>query len=524
MASTYSTNLAIELMGTGDQAGTWGTTTNNNLGTLIEQAISGYVTQAITDGADTVITIPNGSTGVARNMYIEMTGALTAARNLIVPTNKKLYFIYNNTTGGFAVTVKVSGQTGVSVPNGAKVLLVSNGTDVVTAFNYTPSLTLGAALPVASGGTGLTSTPSNGQLDIGNGTGFTRSTLTAGSGVTITNGSGTITISATGSGGTVTGSGTTNYLSKFTSSTAIGNSVVYDDGTNIGIGTNSPADKLTVQKDTTNGVSTATFINGATPSATGQSFRLRLGSFSGFVSNPQLAPYVESVLTNVSNGYSALAFGYYGSAGTAEGMRLDSSGNVGIGTSSPATKLEVSGSAAVARVTGTSASVPQLSLSSAGVVTWSLRANNGGASDFTIFQDSTERARIDSSGNLLVGTTTSGNKLYVAGGASTPSVAVTFSATAMTVNCQLANVFSTTFTANVTTAPTLSSPSDGQTINWFITQDGTGSRTMTWPTSFKWAGGTAGTLSTAANSVDLLVATYRSATGFWYASLSKAFS
>lgn len=117
-----------------------------------------------------------------------------------------------------------------------------------------------------------------------------------------------------------------------------------------------------------------------------------------------------------------------------------------------------------------------------------------------------------------------GTNLYVAGGASTPIVAVTFSATAMTVNCQLANVFSTTFTANVTTAPTISNPSDGQTINWFITQDATGSRTMTWPTSFKWAGGTAGVLSTAANSVDLVVATYRSATGFWYVSLSKAFS
>jgi len=120
--------------------------------------------------------------------------------------------------------------------------------------------------------------------------------------------------------------------------------------------------------------------------------------------------------------------------------------------------------------------------------------------------------------------TFTGTNLYVAGGASTPIVAVTFSATAMTVNCQLANVFSTTFTANVTTAPTISNPSDGQTINWFITQDATGSRTMTWPTSFKWAGGTAGVLSTAANSVDLVVATYRSATGFWYVSLSKAFS
>lgn len=162
MASTYSTNLALELIGTGDQSGTWGTTTNTNLGTLIEQSISGVVTQAITDGAsaNTTITIPNGATGVARNMFIEMTGALTvSSTSLIVPTNKKLYFIYNNTTGGFAVTVKVSGQTGISVPNGAKIVLVMNsaGTDVVVATNYMASLTLGSALPVASGGTGATS-------------------------------------------------------------------------------------------------------------------------------------------------------------------------------------------------------------------------------------------------------------------------------------------------------------------------------------------------------------------------------
>jgi len=165
MSSTYSTNLAIELIGSGDQAGTWGTTTNTNLGTLIEQAISGIVTQAITDGADTVITIPNGATGVARNMVIECTGALTAARNLIVPANKKLYFIYNNTTGGYAVTVKVSGQTGISVPNGAKVILMMNsaGTDIVSATNYQAALTLGSALPVLSGGTGVTTSTGSGS-------------------------------------------------------------------------------------------------------------------------------------------------------------------------------------------------------------------------------------------------------------------------------------------------------------------------------------------------------------------------
>ena len=107
--------------------------------------------------------------------------------------------------------------------------------------------------------------------------------------------------------------------------------------------------------------------------------------------------------------------------------------------------------------------------------------------------------------------------------AATPS-AVAFSATAMTVDCALSNVFTTTFTANVTTAPTLSNLKDGQTINWFITQDATGSRTMTWPTSFKWPSGSAGVLSTAANSVDLLVATYRATTGFWYCGLSKAYA
>jgi len=152
MSSTYSTNLGIELIGSGDQAGNWGSTTNSNLGTLIEQAISGVVTQAMAD-ADQTMTITSGAstaTNNARNMFIECTGALTAARSLIVPTNKKLYFISNATTGGFAITVKVSGQTGVSVPMGAKVALVMNsaGTDIVVATNYMKDLTVGEDLTV----------------------------------------------------------------------------------------------------------------------------------------------------------------------------------------------------------------------------------------------------------------------------------------------------------------------------------------------------------------------------------------
>lgn len=135
MASTYSSNLKLELIGTGDQSGTWGDTTNTNLGTLLEQAVVGYTTQAITDGADTVLTIANGASSTARNYVLELTGALTAARNLVVPAIEKPYIIYNNTSGGFAVTVKVSGQTGVSVANGKKAIVYNNGTDVIEVVN-----------------------------------------------------------------------------------------------------------------------------------------------------------------------------------------------------------------------------------------------------------------------------------------------------------------------------------------------------------------------------------------------------
>lgn len=164
MSSTYSTNLAIELIGAGDQAGNWGSTTNTNLGTLIEQAISGYTTQICTGGTDT-LTMNSGASATARNMSIELTG--TGGGTLVVPgtspnANKKLYIIYNSTA--LAITVKVSGQTGVSVPAGKKMLLVCNGTDVVAAVDYFASLSAGTIsagslslttpLPVASGGTG----------------------------------------------------------------------------------------------------------------------------------------------------------------------------------------------------------------------------------------------------------------------------------------------------------------------------------------------------------------------------------
>ena len=153
MSSTYSTNLALELIGTGDQAGNWGSTTNTNLGILIEQAISGYVTQSM-PGTDVTLSMTQGASATARNMFIELTG--TGGASLIVPVNKKLYFIYNGTSA--ATTVKVSGQTGVSVPAGARMGLVCNGTDVVQAVNNfaSPTFTGTPVAPTAAAGTNTT--------------------------------------------------------------------------------------------------------------------------------------------------------------------------------------------------------------------------------------------------------------------------------------------------------------------------------------------------------------------------------
>jgi len=274
MSSTYSTNLALELIGTGDQAGNWGSTTNTNLGTLIEQAISGYVTQAVATGTDTVITIPNGATGVARNMFIELTGTGGASTNLVVPTNKKLYFIYNNASG--AVTVKVTGLTGVSVPAGAKMILVSNGTDVVIAENYFATLTLGAALPVASGGTGST-------------------TAATGTGGVVLAASPTLTgtpLAPTASPGTnTTQIATTAFVAAATGtlgtmSTQNANNVAITGGTISGI------TSLGVS-----GTATATTFSGAGTSLTGTAASLSIGGSAASATN------ATNILGNASQAY-----------------------------------------------------------------------------------------------------------------------------------------------------------------------------------------------------------------------------
>jgi hypothetical protein len=154
--TNYTTNLRLSNPSLNDTG--WGTTVSSGMIDLTDQAIAGLATADVTSG-NVTLTIVDGSAGTnsARNMFLNITGTPGVARDVIVPTNRKLYFVTNNC--GQIATVKVSGQPGVAVPAGASMTLRINaaGTDVAPTFTYAASMSLGTALPATSGGTGQSS-------------------------------------------------------------------------------------------------------------------------------------------------------------------------------------------------------------------------------------------------------------------------------------------------------------------------------------------------------------------------------
>ena len=159
MSSTFSA-LKFELITTGEQSGAWGNTTNANIGTAIEQAIVGMATLTSANFTTNVATLTLTNTNTAQNAralcLVISAASLSAAGTINVPAIQKPYLIINNDS--FAVTVKVSGLTGVAVPAGKRTVVYNNGTDVGNQIDYLATLSLGTALPIASGGTGSTST------------------------------------------------------------------------------------------------------------------------------------------------------------------------------------------------------------------------------------------------------------------------------------------------------------------------------------------------------------------------------
>lgn len=163
MPATYTTSLRLTKPADGDI--NWGQTVNTGITDLVDASVAGTTTITMT-AADYTLSNTNGTTDEARRMFIVATGSPGAPRNVICPAVSKLYFFRNDTA--FALTLKTSGGSGVSVPAGQYMLLYCDGTNVVNAVNAFGSLTTGSltasslslstALPIASGGTGSTST------------------------------------------------------------------------------------------------------------------------------------------------------------------------------------------------------------------------------------------------------------------------------------------------------------------------------------------------------------------------------
>ena len=144
MASTY-TPLGVELQQTGENAGTWGSKTNTNL-QIIEQIAGGFTTQAVTDGADTDLTVTDGNTGATlAHRVIEFTGSLTASRNVTIPLDVQNFYILKNATSGSQnVVFKYDTGTGTSVTVGnGKTVIAYARADDGTNPNIT-EVTLGA--------------------------------------------------------------------------------------------------------------------------------------------------------------------------------------------------------------------------------------------------------------------------------------------------------------------------------------------------------------------------------------------
>lgn len=175
MTSTASPILRLELMGSGDQAGTWGTTTNTNLGTLLEGAIAGASTVSVT-ASPQALTAVNYATDQSRMAIIILTTTTAANFTVYTPPVSKTYAIYNNTsytaTIGNATAANGTTPTGgatITLAAGEKAYLFSDGSNF---YATTPA----ATVPASRGGTGLTSPGASGNILTSNGTAWTSAT------------------------------------------------------------------------------------------------------------------------------------------------------------------------------------------------------------------------------------------------------------------------------------------------------------------------------------------------------------
>src|SRR5210317_644549 len=146
MTSAYSTDLKLELMVTGENAGTWGQKTNNNL-ELIQQAIAGYEAVALSDGGTVALAMSDAAESNARNMVLKFTGTLTTASTVTIPDGIEKFYIIDLSavTGVTNLTIKTVSGTGFTAGEAKIVAAYSDGTNLNEIALDTIGGTIGTA-------------------------------------------------------------------------------------------------------------------------------------------------------------------------------------------------------------------------------------------------------------------------------------------------------------------------------------------------------------------------------------------
>jgi hypothetical protein len=442
MASTYVNDLRLEEMATGDQSGTWGDTTNTNL-ELIAEAFS-YGTQAsFGSDADATTTIADGASDPARSLYLKVTSgaSLTATRTLTIAPNtvSKIWIIENATSGSQSINISQGSGANVTIPNGdVKVIYTDgagSGAAVVDAFANL-KVTDAAQTNITSVGT-LTGLTTTGDINFGDND---KAVFGAGSDLQIYHdgsnsfvadvGTGVLDIQTNGTEIQMTKGGA-ELMAKLVPDGAV--TLYYDNAakiatTSTGIDVTGTAvtDGITSSGNINLDLATPTVIfkeSGAAKFFIGESSAV--GGGSGFYDM-----------------YAAAGLGQRFFTAAAERMRIDSSGNVGIGTSSPAASLDVTSAASDAvflrssnattsnvYITNTNATTGNTAnlyfapanniagsqISSIAIEDFSSSANRTADLAFSTRLNGTmsERMRIDCSGNVGIGTTSPSASLSI---------------------------------------------------------------------------------------------------------------
>jgi len=390
MTTAATSLLGLALPVQGELQGTWGDTVNNSITSLLDSAVAG-ATNISTD-ADVTLTTTTLAANQARQAILLFSGARTALRNVTAPAQSKIYTVINATTGGFSVVLRGAGPTtGVTILAGESAVVAWNGSDFAKVSN--------------TGGTAVFTTLDVTNLDVTN-----IRALDGTAAASIANSTGVITLVSNPvlTGGTANGVAYLNGSKVLTTGSAL-----TFDGTNFGVGGAGIYRIHGINNADAFGI-VGMFENASTGSSAQAAARVKAGTntltfgmngsgvsgASAYIGADQATP----LLFYTGNSYQ------YWQINASEQMRLTSTG-LGIGTSSPARKLDVATSSGncYVGITRASKSTGQVALQLSGgtsgtdwIIYQPVNSDN-----LTFFGNSSDRMVIDSSGNLGLGVTPS---------------------------------------------------------------------------------------------------------------------